>query len=121
MLKWEWITKDFMAISVGKEYNGEPYYWTTFYYYKGLVIDAGCPHTAEESAKFMEDMNLNIKAVLLTHHHEDHCGGAPIFKERFGVEVFAPQKSLEILAKPPEIPVYRQVVWGQPKPVKANP
>lgn len=121
MLKWEWITKDFMAISVGKEYNGEPYYWTTFYYYKGLVIDAGCPHTAEESAKFMEDMKLNIKAVLLTHHHEDHCGGAPIFKERFGVEVFAPQKSLEILAKPPEIPAYRQVVWGQPKPVKANP
>jgi len=121
MLKWERIAKDFIAVSVGKEYNGEPYYWTTFYYYKGLVIDTGCPHTAEEAAKFMEDMMLDVKAVFLTHHHEDHCGGAPIFMEKFGVEVFAPQKSLEILAKPPEIPVYRQVVWGQPKPVKAAP
>ncbi|MEM2987800.1 MAG: MBL fold metallo-hydrolase [Candidatus Bathyarchaeia archaeon] len=121
MLKWEWIAKDFMAVSVGKEYDREPYYWTTFYYYKGLVIDAGCPHTAEESAKFMENMKLNIEAVLLTHYHEDHCGGAYLFRERFGAEVFAPQKSLEILANPPEVPAYRQVVWGQPKPVKAKP
>jgi len=121
MLKWERIAEEFIAVSVGKEYNGEPYYWTTFYYYKGLVIDAGCPHTAEEAAKFIEDMKLDVKAVFLTHHHEDHCGGAPIFRERFGVEVFAPKKSLEILAKPPEIPVYRRVVWGQPKSVKATP
>ncbi|MEM3616506.1 MAG: MBL fold metallo-hydrolase [Candidatus Bathyarchaeia archaeon] len=121
MLRWECITKDFVAVSVGKEYNGEPYYWTTFYYYNGLVVDTGCPHTAEEAAKFIEDMRLNVRAVLLTHHHEDHCGGAPIFRERFGIEVFASQKSLEILAKPPEIPTYRQVVWGQPKPVKATP
>jgi len=121
MLKWEQIAKDFMVISVGKEYGGEPYYWTTFYYYKGLVIDAGCPHTAEETAKFIEDMKLNVKAVFLTHHHEDHCGGAPKFKEKFGVEVFASRKSLEILANPPEIPAYRRLVWGQLKPLKAAP
>ena len=121
MLKWEKIAKDFIAISVGKEYGGEPYYWTTFYYYKGLVIDAGCPHTAEETVKFIEDMKLNVKAVFLTHHHEDHCGGAPKFKEKFDVEVFAPRKSLEILANPPEIPDYRRLVWGQPKPLKATP
>lgn len=121
MLRWEQIAKDFIAISVGKEYGGEPYYWTTFYYYKGLVIDTGCPHTAEEAAKFIENMKLHVKAVLLTHHHEDHCGGAPTFKERFGVKVFASQQSLEILANPPEIPVYRRLVWGQPKPVKAAP
>ncbi|MGC8998519.1 MAG: MBL fold metallo-hydrolase [Candidatus Bathyarchaeia archaeon] len=121
MLRWEHIAKDFIAISVGKDHNGEPYYWTTFYYYRGLVIDSGCPHTAKEAAKFIENMKLDVKAILLTHHHEDHCGGAPTFKERFGVEVFAPQKSLETLAKPPEIPAYRRVVWGQPKPVQAKP
>jgi len=37
------------------------------------------------------------------------------------VNVFAPRKSLEILANPPEIPAYRQMVWGQPKPTRANP
>jgi glyoxylase-like metal-dependent hydrolase (beta-lactamase superfamily II) len=121
MLRWEQIAKDFIAISVGKEYGGKPYYWTTFYYYKGLVIDTGCSHTSEEAAKFIEDMKLHVKAVFLTHHHEDHCGGASTFKERFGVEVFAPRKSLEILANPPEVPAYRRLVWGQPKPVKAAP
>jgi len=121
MLKWKKIGENFIAVNVGKEYNGEPYYWTTFYYYKGLIIDTGCPHTADESAKFIDEMKLNVKAVLLTHYHEDHSGGAYLFKDKFNVEVFAPEKSLEILASPPEIPVYRQIVWGQPKPVKTIP
>lgn len=112
MLKWRKIGEDFIAIKAGKEYDEEPYYWTTFYYYKGLIIDTGCPHTANELAKFVDEMKLNVRAVLLTHYHEDHSGGAYLFKDKFNVEVFAPEKSLEILANPPEIPVYRQIVWG---------
>ncbi|MGQ9624178.1 MAG: MBL fold metallo-hydrolase [Candidatus Bathycorpusculaceae bacterium] len=121
MLKWRQISDDFIAVDVGKEYNGKPFYWTTFYYHKGLIVDTGCPHTAEEVVKFIGDMKLDVTAVLLTHYHEDHSGGASLFKEKFHVNVFAPEKSLEILANPPEIPAYRQVVWGQPKPVEAMP
>ncbi len=121
MLKWKQIAENFISVDVGKEYDGNPYYWTTFYYYKGLIVDSGCPNTAEESVYFIENMKLNVKAVLLTHYHEDHSGGAYLFKERFNVSVFAPQKSLEILANPPKIPAYRQIVWGQPKPIKVIP
>lgn len=121
MLKWKRIAKDFISISVSTEYDGKPLYWTSFYYYKGLIVDTGCPHTAEEAANFIEDMKLVTKGVLLTHYHEDHSGGAHLFKERFEVEVFAPRNSLEILSKPPEVPAYRQMVWGQPKPVVASP
>lgn len=121
MLKWKQIADNFFSISVGKEYDGEPYYWTTFYYYKGLLLDTGCPHAAEESVDFIKNMRLNVEAVLITHYHEDHCGGASLFKERFDVDVFAPRVSLQILASPPEIPAYRQTVWGQPKQVNANP
>lgn len=121
MLKWKRIAKDFISISVSTEYDGKPLYWTSFYYYKGLIVDTGCPNTAEEAVSLIQNMKLAIKAVLLTHHHEDHGGGAHLFKERFDVEVFAPRNSLEILSEPPEIPVYRQMVWGQPKPVAASP
>ena len=121
MLKWKRIAENFISIHVGKEYNGEPYYWTSFYYYKGLIVDTGCPHAAEESVNFVEKKKLDVKAVLLTHYHEDHSGGAYLLKERFDIDVFAPRKSLKILANPPEVPAYRQIVWGQPKPIKANP
>jgi glyoxylase-like metal-dependent hydrolase (beta-lactamase superfamily II) len=121
MLKWKRIAEGFIAVDVGKEYHEKPFYWTTFYYYKGLIIDTGCPHTAEEAVKFVSDMKLGVKAVLLTHYHEDHSGGAYLFKEKLDVNVFAPKKSLGVLANPHEIPAYRQVVWGQPKPVKASP
>ncbi len=121
MLKWKKIADHFISINVGKEYDKKPYYWTTFYYYKGLIVDTGCPHTAEEATKFIENVELNVNAILLTHYHEDHSGGAYLFKEKFNVDVFAPKKSMEILANPPEIPTYRQIVWGQPKPVKAIP
>jgi glyoxylase-like metal-dependent hydrolase (beta-lactamase superfamily II) len=121
MLKWKRIAEDFISISVSTEYDRKPLYWTSFYYYKGLIVDTGCRHTAEEAANFIENMKLDVKAVLLTHYHEDHSGGAHLFKERFDAEVFAPRSSLEILSKPPEVPAYRQMVWGQPKPVAASP
>ncbi len=121
MLRWRQIDKDLVSVDVGKAYNEKPFYWTTFYYYKGLIVDTGCPHAAEESASFLEKMKLDIQAVLLTHFHEDHSGGAYLFQERLKVDVFAPKKSIEILGDPPEIPMYRQTVWGQPKPVIAKP
>jgi len=121
MLRWKRIAEDFISVEVGEEYGGEPFYWTTFYYYKGLIIDTGCPHTAAESANFLKKMKLDLEAVLLTHFHEDHSGGACLFKESFEIEVFAPEKSIQILETPQEIPAYRQMVWGQPDPVKARP
>ncbi len=121
MLRWRQIDEDFMAVDVGKAYNEKPFYWTTFYYYKGIIVDTGCPHTAEESLSFLKRVNLEIHAVLLTHFHEDHSGGASLFQDRLKVEIFAPKKAIEILEMAPQIPLYRQTVWGQPKSVTVSP
>jgi len=64
MLEWKKIAENFVFINVGKEYNQGPYYWTTFYYYKGLIVDSGCPHTAEESASFIEEMTLDVRIMM---------------------------------------------------------
>ena len=98
------IEDDFISASAGRELDGKPHIWTSFYYYKGLVIDSGCAHTAEESTIFLEKLKLPVKAILLTHYHEDHCGGATAIQKKFKVEIYAPEKSLNLLAKPPQIP-----------------
>jgi len=103
-----------LTIKCGNEINGRVLYWTTLYYYKNLVIDTGCPHTAHEIKDFFR--NKTVEAILITHYHEDHCGGAYVFKQ----PVYAPRRSLEILRNPPKIPKYRQIVWGQPKSVHAK-
>ena len=103
------------TIKCGNKISGQVLYWTTLYYYKNLVIDTGCLHTAHEIKDSFQ--SKTVKAILITHYYEDHYGGAYIFKQ----PVYAPRKSLEILKNPTKIPKYRQIVWGQPKPVHAKP
>jgi len=123
MLRWKPIQNDFIAIHVGRKRPDaeKPYYWTGLYYYKGLLIDTGCAYTAIETADFLERSNLDIKVILITHFHEDHVGGAAELKERFNVDIYAPEESTELLKDPPKLPFYRQIVWGQPKSVEAEP
>lgn len=73
----------------------------------------------KEAYKFISNLG-DIKAILLTHSHEDHVGGAYLYNEA-GFQVYAPEKSIKMLKNPPSIPEYRKLVWGQPKPVNAKP
>jgi|Deesub1362B_J571_1020462.scaffolds.fasta_scaffold00003_195 glyoxylase-like metal-dependent hydrolase (beta-lactamase superfamily II) len=114
-------TKDgeLVIIKTGTPIDGNVLMWTTFYYCKGIVIDGGCPNTAEEAYKFVKDLG-DIDAVVLTHHHEDHIGLAQILSNE-GFDVYISKHSIDILRNPPDIPEYRRIVWGQPKPINALP
>jgi glyoxylase-like metal-dependent hydrolase (beta-lactamase superfamily II) len=98
----------------GREISGRVLYWVSFYYYGNVVFDTGCFWSKEEVREFFR--NRMVEGVVITHHHEDHIGGASVFKK-----VFAPRKAIAIIKNPPKIPEYRQVVWGQPEPANAEP
>jgi len=103
------------VVKCGHEIGGRVLYWVYFYAYKDILFDSGCPHTANEVFDAFKDK----KALLITHYHEDHSGGAIELQKV--MKIYAPRKSLNILQNPPEVMQYRKIVWGQPLPVFAEP
>ncbi len=104
---------DVEAVKVGTEVEGRVFHWVYLYYYKGLLFDTGCVNTAHEVFEHFRERE--IRAVLITHHHEDHIGAVNLFKRM--TRVFVPAESLQILENPPDIPEYRKIGWGQPESI----
>jgi glyoxylase-like metal-dependent hydrolase (beta-lactamase superfamily II) len=97
---------------------GRGLYWVSAFVAGGVMIDAGSPRTRRELGGWVR--GRRIQAALNTHHHEDHVGGDPMLAS-IGASVLAPAASLERLAHPPRIHLFRQLVWGRPAPFTAQP
>jgi hydroxyacylglutathione hydrolase len=53
-------------------------------------------YNTDEFFSIIEKNNLNLKYILNTHHHEDHCGGNKKILEKFpNIEIFASRYDLE--------------------------
>ena len=57
---------------------------------KAIVIDPG---EATATAEYLKNNGLALSAILLTHHHNDHIGGALDLQKEFGARVYAPVKN----------------------------
>jgi hydroxyacylglutathione hydrolase len=51
------------------------------------VVDPG---DAAPVLAHLEAQGLELAAILVTHHHRDHCGGVPALKARYDVPVIGP-------------------------------
>ncbi|HEV7121923.1 MAG TPA: hydroxyacylglutathione hydrolase [Rhodanobacter sp.] len=52
-----------------------------------VVVDPGDPQVVEHA---LRSRQLQLRAILLTHHHPDHIGGAAALHQRHGAAIYAP-------------------------------
>ena len=63
-----------------------------------LIVDPG--DAAKQLAQKVKDDGLTPVAILLTHGHFDHAGGAKAFAEEFGIKIYAHEKEKRTLEDP---------------------
>lgn len=63
------------------------------------IVDPG---HAETALAGVEKYGLNLKGILITHHHHDHIDGAQSLSSKFNIPIYGPQS--------PKIPQITQVV-----------
>jgi glyoxylase-like metal-dependent hydrolase (beta-lactamase superfamily II) len=109
------ITRIIMAKAVA----GRAIYKVSAFLIGDTLIDSGCPVTARELVDWCRERD--VRRVVNTHYHEDHTGGNALLARELGVEVFAPPKSIPILAHFYRLPLYRRFTWGQPADYEPRP
>lgn len=63
-----------------------------------LIVDPGA--SASKLAERIEKEKLNPVAILLTHGHFDHAGGAEELADRYGIQIYAHEAERETLENP---------------------
>lgn len=53
------------------------------------VVDPG---DADPVMEYLQQHGLRLSAILITHHHGDHCGGAEELRVHFGCPVYGPRR-----------------------------
>lgn len=89
-------------------------FWTSVYLIDGLLIDTGPPAGSNEFERFIESNLDEVEKVVITHWHEDHCGGANYLTEELDLPVFIHGNGIDKVRNGFSLPYYRETVWGGP-------
>ncbi len=97
---------------------GRPLFWTGAYLVDGLLLDCGPPATARELLRALE--GRRVDGLVLTHHHEDHVGAAPLLHAARGLVPRVHGEGVALLEHGFVQENYRRLVWGRPPRFRAE-
>lgn len=106
-------------VRLGRSVAGRPLYTVCVFEVGDSLVDSGPPAAAAELLAWARDRGIH--RIVHTHHHEDHVGGDALLARELGVAVLAGAETAELLAQGYRVPLYRRIVWGQPRTVPARP
>lgn len=112
--EWKWASDNKLIPSP---------FFCSVYFIDGILIDSGAPASVNDFRDFIKSLlkTNKIKLCIITHTHEDHCGGAYILQNEFEIPIFAHEAVIEKLRKEYFYPQYRQMAWGEKRlPVVAE-
>jgi len=98
---------------------GRPIHHVSAYLLGDTLIDSGAPRAAPSLLAWAR--TRTVRRIVHTHHHEDHTGGDALLVDQLGVAVEAPPRTVPILEAFYRLPLYRRLIWGQPRSVIASP
>lgn len=77
----------------------------------GMLIDTGPKSLLKIFKPFFKENDFS--KVIITHHHEDHTGGARWIQDHKRVPIYIHPLLMDICREKGNYPLYRQVVWGK--------
>jgi glyoxylase-like metal-dependent hydrolase (beta-lactamase superfamily II) len=87
--------------------------------YRGLAVDPGSPPMRRSLARHLDRLGRgSVRAVVATHHHEEHVGNLNWAARMAGAPVKAGADTIRKLQPPERLPFVRRCLIGQPPPLE---
>lgn len=94
----------------GRSLFGVPKLYSHIYYIDGLLVDTGHRRMSKDILERIK--HLDVKQIVITHHHEDHSGNIAMLQKCFDCPVYGSSSCSQMMKNPPSISLSQKMSWG---------